>query len=98
MQLLGQVLRRVDTCISFVSAVGGGGSKGGGGRLGEGVGELGLANYLRSDLLMSESEVAAFGTTISQTVTLKQLEALHGLLEVLAEVDPLARCPNMIPI
>jgi len=80
------VLRRLETCINFLTATGGSFIA----RLGDEVGEMTLAAYCADDLLMGEREVACFGVAIRQQIRLKHLEALWTLLQSLTDVDVFA--------
>eukprot|EP01052_Picozoa_sp_SAG31_P002292 SAG31_NODE_80_length_27188_cov_42.623869_7_plen_2406_part_00 len=80
------VLHQLETCINFLSATLGAASSA---DARTAVGERRLEQYLRSDLLMSDSELEGLGSVILQTICLKHLDALCSLMQVLSNSDPL---------
>jgi hypothetical protein len=76
-------LGQMETVINFLAATLAGAEGRGA------VGEMLLGSHLRDDLRMGEEETAALGSTMTQQVRLKHLDALVELLQSQSNVDPL---------
>ena len=78
-------LGQMETVSNFLAAtLSGAGAEGRGA-----MGEMMLGSHLTDDLRMSEDEVGRLGSTITQQVALKHLDALCEQLRGMAGVDPM---------
>jgi len=80
------ILDLLETVVPFIVSTGGSYVE----KLSTDVGDLMLAQYIKTVLLM-EDAMGTLGRAISAQVQLKHIEALWGVLEGMTEVDPFAQ-------